>query len=211
MVEKFSKFLVEAADAGITQTDIDEWKKLATLMPAGRRQETYLSALDLFWKSYQNKAIYNADFGENYSYGLSRGLEAAWEKVRGNQEYIEKLRELRFSEDSDGAGFAVNSIAKNIRHWGQYKDKYPLYYDFWFSVRKLPEFIKTLKTYVIKGRKPVERDPSLPPQFVKPMIPAFDAAYAVAPGQPVIPHSLVTTTMRPLPLARMCGSTACTR
>ncbi len=33
----------------------------------------------------------------------------------------------------------------------------------------------------------------------------------MAPGQPVIPHSLVTTTMRPLPLARMCGSTACTR
>lgn len=162
---KFTEFIKESF-GGMTEADIDELKTLTKYMKTDREKKKYIDSLDALFAGYNAKSIYNADFSEYYSYGLVRPLETAWNVVRDS--IRERLRENNFAEDSSSTGFSVNSIRKEIRHWEVLKEKYPEMYNFWFTVRKLPDFIKELKTYTIKGRKPKAVDPNV---YQKPMVP----------------------------------------
>ena len=55
------------------------------------------------------------------------------------------------------------------------------------------------------------RASSRPRVLVSEIRPALEAAYAVASGQPVTPHSEEISTIRPKPARSMPGRTACTR
>lgn len=163
-MKKFIEFIKESNDSEIMPHDIKDFEYVATYMN-DKEREKYMKALDLFWTAYNAKEIYNARFGETYSYDLSRPLERAYSKVRDI--YMEKMRENKFADDSDSI-FSIISIKKMERHFKKHEEKYPELYRFLYSIRKLPDFIKTLKTYIKKGKEPKPIDPNA---FVKPMIP----------------------------------------
>lgn len=165
-MKKFIEFVQESKAElnGIMPHDIKDFEYVATYMN-DKDRERYLNALDFFWKSYNAKEIYNARFGETYSYHLARPLENAYKKVF--DVYMEKMRENKFADDCDSM-FSINSIKKMEKHFKKHEEKYPELYRFLYSIQKLPDFIKTLKTYVKKGKEPKPVDPNA---FVKPMIP----------------------------------------
>lgn len=175
-MQKFNSFLKEDNATNIMPHDIEDMKQNAKWMD-DRDRGRYIAALDTFWDAYNKKEMYQARFGEAYSYDLMRPLEHGYEKLRYKTNVIERLRANEFKEDSDGVGVSVASIKKELRHWTDHKANYPEVWEFFYNLRKLPEFIKELKTYLKKGREPKA---PVPGQWVKPMVP--DAARKLAVG-----------------------------
>jgi hypothetical protein len=144
-----------------------EKAKLVANYLDGRSKERYLTAINSFADGYKAKAVYNAAFTDNYSYGFSRGLESAYDKM--HEKYRNDIKGITSREDEmDLWGINPQSIAKVNRICAKYPDLPKELLAFVDSVKDMPGAIKELKTYIIKGKPPKPVDPNT---FVKPMAP----------------------------------------
>lgn len=132
----FKEFLIESAGS----YPWVKYRKVADKMD-GRRKSEYLKAIDAFERGIANKHIWNADFKDLYSYGLSRGLEEVWDKLPDH-----------YSEHFDYSLFAINSIGKLCR-LAKGNPISTETKEFLANVETIPAMIKELKTYIEKGRK----------------------------------------------------------
>lgn len=119
----------------------------------GARKDRFIAALDLFDQGLRDKQIWNAEYADAYSYGLSRGLEDIYGKVLSK--YRSKLQANQFADDVDSL-FATNSIKKIHRHWTSKRKDYPELAEIMDAMADVPDLIKELKKYIVKGRKPTE-------------------------------------------------------
>lgn len=167
-MKKFKEFT--PITESIMPHDIKEWEHAATYIKNDRRRGLYIDALKQLYDGYNKKEIYQARFGELYSYGLARGLEDAWQELRFRGDVLQKMRDYneKHGHWPNDSLFAINSIAKLIREWKAMEHEFPEIYQFVYSLRNLPTFIKELKGYLKKGREPKPVDPNA---FVKPMVP----------------------------------------
>lgn len=126
----------------------------------GNRKERYLNALDMFDQGMTNKEIYNADFKDNYSFGISRGIEDAYDAL------YSKIRDSIEERNPDIWGLNLNSIKKVKKIYDTMQPQQPEMNEFLASIEDLPSAIKQLKTYIVMGRKPTAPKPG---QFIKPV------------------------------------------
>lgn len=160
-MQRFKSFISESADPAAAF----ERARAISIYLTGPRKERFEQALDVMIKGANDKQIYNAPFTDAYSYGLSRGVEAAWEKCR--DEVWESLRDKIGEGYWDTYSFSnLNGLKKFEKAWTPYKNDAPKQWAFIEAIRDLPDAIKTLKTYIVKGKPPKEPAPGA---FMKPM------------------------------------------
>jgi hypothetical protein len=178
-MKKFTSFTPLTEDT-FSDSDISNFKSATQYMKSEKDKQRYIEAIDALYAAFKSKSIYKARFGEYYSYGL-RPLEGAYETLYYKMFYHYRDVEKRiFSDDgkvkdpdfyskiSPDSMFSMTSINKLYKHWEKNKDLAPEVFAFMKSLEKLPDFIKTVKGYVIAGREPKPVDPNT---FVKPMVP----------------------------------------
>lgn len=134
----------------------------------GRVKQRYEDAIALFKSGVEAGVIWNADYKDAYTYGINRGLEAAF-----SDKYYDALgaRMGKGLDISDlynvDATLAVTKIAKNHKILTKYKNDYPELFAIVDAVKGLPEVNAFLKSKIQKGKKPNQNvDPN---KFVKPM------------------------------------------
>ena len=137
------------------------------------KQKQYTDVLDLFATALTKGEIYNSDYKDNYSYGLSRNLETAVSDIR--MIYINRAHEkdTYWNDGPDGL-FSIQSIKKHLKHFTKtpkIRQDHPEMVQLLDAIKDLPDALKELKKFIVKGRKPKEVDPNA---FVKP-VPTRDA------------------------------------
>jgi len=145
------------------------WKEFGKYLKTPRRAQRYEEALNLFEKSIKEKQIWNAEFKENYSYGLMNGLEDIYDYLRYSRKPdVDGLEFDKWRSALPDSLFAMNSIPKLYKHWSNHKKDWPEMYEFFEAIRDMPLMIKELKGYIVKGRKP---NPEASTAYHAPMAP----------------------------------------
>lgn len=136
----------------------------------GSRHGQFIDHMNVLIAGARDKEIYNAAYSEAYSYGLSRGLEYAWDAVRNknwNSEFDDRMKTEHKDLFWDLYSFSgPNSIAKFARTWDKVRNVPNEIKEFISAIKNVPAAIKELKSYVKKGRPPAAPKPG---SFVKPM------------------------------------------
>jgi hypothetical protein len=157
----FKSFLVEQAGY-----DWNAFRKPAEYLE-GRSRDRYLAAIDAFQKGIENKEIYNAEYKDHYSYGLSRGLEEALKKTI-NDVYLafpHGSEERQKYNDIYYANKSPVGIKKTFKEIAPYKNVFPEGYAILAGMQGFPDMQKELKGYIKSGRKPDEKKEAAKAQF----------------------------------------------
>lgn len=158
-MQRFKSFMIEQVDPAAAF----EKARAVSIYLDGQKKVRFEEAIDLMIKAANDKQVYNSPFQDAYTYGLGRGLEYAWEKCRDL--VWSKIRE---SENKwDMYSFSnLNGLKKFEKSWLPIKADYPVQFAFIEAIRDLPEAVKILKTYILKGKPKKEAPPGT---FMKPM------------------------------------------
>jgi hypothetical protein len=158
----FKQFLIESAGY-----DWAAYRKVADHLE-GRTKDRYLQAIDAFQKAIENKEIYNAEFKDHYSYGLSRGLESALTATT-SKKILAIPHEDREGRDKFNTVYWMNkspvSVKKSFKEITPFKNDFPEGYAILAAMQSLPDMQKELKSYIKSGRKPDEKKVEAKQQF----------------------------------------------
>lgn len=161
-MQRFKSFMIEQVDPAAAF----QKARAVSIYLDGQKKVRFEEAIDLMIKAANDKQIYNSPFQDAYTYGLGRGLEYAWEKCRDL--VWNKVRET--GDDTikwDLYSFSnLNGLKKFEKAWLPFKAEYPVQFAFIEAIRDLPDAVKILKTYILKGKPKKEAPPGT---FMKPM------------------------------------------
>lgn len=159
----FKKFILENANQ---KKSLEELKKYSSML-SDKYRDHYNQQIDVLSKALDDRIIYNARYGEA-SKGLLNMINRVYNIIektlvsfrQENKEASEKLPfSLYTASDIKKANKDVPQIRNLPSHAKQFFD----------AIRDVPDILKVIKGYVIKGREPKPADPSKPPAFVKPI------------------------------------------
>lgn len=161
-MQRFKSFMIEQVDPAAAF----QKARAVSIYLDGQKKVRFEEAIDLMIKAANDKQIYNSPFQDAYTYGLGRGLEYAWEKCRDL--VWNNVRET--GDDTikwDLYSFSnLNGLKKFEKAWLPFKAEYPVQFAFIEAIRDLPDAVKILKTYILKGKPKKEAPPGT---FMKPM------------------------------------------
>ena len=155
----FREYLKEAAG----NYPWDQWRSLGDKV-SGHTKTRWVEAIDAFRMAFEKKEIYNADYKDLYSYGLSRGLEKIVSKVKDDwrakflsgKQYndLDPKDKAVYDAVSWDTDYAPNSLKKSLRTVEKFKNEAKELFDFYTLVAPISDMNKELKGFVVSGRKP---------------------------------------------------------
>lgn len=146
-----ASFLTESAQA---ENAFIKAKTISKYITSARQKQRFEDACDLMAKAAKDKLVYNAPFKDAYSYGLSRGLDYAWETLR--QKHDEEIKQREDSIDLwTLEPVKIKKFQKALASSSNAEIK-----QFIDAISGIPEAVKVVKTYIQKGRPPKQPDPT---------------------------------------------------
>ena len=138
----------------------------------GVRKERFEAAIDLISTNYVQDNLYKSEFGDAFSYGVSRNMETIYENMKKELTPNGRFEELRSKDpvaDSDLWGFRIVSSGKMLKIATKYKEYIPSeIIEFLDNAVKLNASLKVIKANLKSGSKKAdqkaaaEKDPSSP-------------------------------------------------
>lgn len=150
-----------------------------------RVKQRYEKGIDILLDGMKNKLIYNPVFKEAYG-DVARGIETSWKALQdarskfyapeGHRSSYGMLSADYDANNIDASLYlSMNSVKKNYREFGKAKGKFPEEFSFFQAIIEIPDLVKELKGFIVKGAPPKPRDPNA---FVKPR-PTREAAKVI--------------------------------
>lgn len=135
-------------------------KKFSNLSSASfndRKRLAYEEALDFIASKYVADDLYKSEYGDRYTYDISRSLEYIYDILHKNHE--SKFREIQGSDGSDLWGFSLTSSSKMLKIASKYKNLIPAeVIEFLELASKAKDSFKIIKAALKSGnRKSVEK------------------------------------------------------
>lgn len=167
-MKPYTVFIKESAQDGIIQR-FNVYKTYGDKYLTGRRAESFKAAIDVFTKAVQDGQIYNPVFKDNYSYGLSRGMEDIYKAIENLYQHLPTGERPYYVFNNAFSGpQSVGSYLKAIKG---HEQTFPLINQFLNDFKMIKDDVNHIKTLIVAGRAPKPVDPN---KFVKP-VSSYDA------------------------------------
>lgn len=149
-MKSFKEFIGE--ESNIPVKNFSYYLHYAEYIPEknANRREKFKAALVAFDEGLNNKEIYNAEFKDHYTYGLSLGLETIAGEMKGDM--------YKSPEDGSWIDYPMNPIQTSAAFVKQtvpmLQVHKPELAKFYMDMVALKPLVKELKGYIVKGKKP---------------------------------------------------------